>query len=551
MENLRKFWLVALLVAGLLWLIACGESAPATSTMPPPTTALASQPTPTLASGLPTLAPPTPVANRPDDETGNGRFHPPHRHRHSHRDPAAVAHAIPRAANAPDAGGNPATQRRFCGCRCQFNRRQANSGKLHRLAADVYLLYQLGVALQGDGRFPEAIAAFDELEAQFPDSVPTDVYLRLGNLHTAVGDSANAIAAYQFYLGQNPEMAAYVEPLLAEIYAANGETASVIAAYEAAVAAPAQRLKEVTNRQRLAQLYVENGRFPEAISQYDAIRDLARTEFTKGQMNYLAGMAYLAMEDTEAAYGRFQLGLTQYPGSYDTYLGLVQLVEAGVIVDEYQRGLVNFNAQSYQPAIAAFERAIAINPDDTSADAQLYIAWSYEALGNGEAALAALAQYAALEPAGALFEEANLRARAGNGAAALSLYQDYLAQFPEGADAALAAWRGANVAEDLGDVETPALSNVEVAVSLYTLLGTNYPNFADSAEALFLAGWLANGAGDEETALDSWHQLIQHLSADRIWRRGHGLAPAYAAKRHASSHGHRRTHRDRHASSDC
>src|SRR5690606_7381289 len=184
------------------------------------------------------------------------------------------------------------------------------------------------------------------------------------------------------YLGQNPDMAAYVEPLLAEIYTANGEISSVVAAYEASLNAPAQRLKEIANRQALAQLYVQNGRLQEAIAQYDIVRDMAVTEFTKGQMNYQAGLALLAAGDTEGAYGRFRIGITDYPRAYDSYLGLVQLVDAGVVVDEYQRGLVNFYAQSYQPAIAAFQRAIALNPDDGRAEAHLFIAWSYEALGN-------------------------------------------------------------------------------------------------------------------------------------------------------------------------
>lgn len=363
------------------------------------------------------------------------------------------------------------------------------------------ILYWLGVAYQGDGRFPEAIAAFDDLLIQFPDSAPNDVHLRLGQLHAAVGDSASAIAAYQFYLGQNPDMAAYVEPLLAEIYAANGEISSVVAAYEAALNAPAQRLKEIANRQALAQLYVQNGRLQEAVAQYDTVRDMAFTEFTKGQMNYQAGLALLAAGDTEGAYGRFRIGITQYPRAYESYLGLVQLVDAGVVVDEYQRGLVNFYAQSYQPAIAAFQRAIALNPDDGRAEAHLYIVWSYEALGNSAEALAALAAYAAREPAGALFEEANLRARLGETAAALQLYRDYLVQYPDGANAAQAAWEGAELAERLGDMAT--------AVELYTIVGNRYPSFADAAEGLFLAGLLANEAGDVPTAVTRWNQLIQ------------------------------------------
>ena len=490
----------ALLVACLLWLIACRESAPATESVPQQTAHLTSQPTPTLASGLPTLPPPTPQPNRSNDGTVS----------------IPTITPLPTVTPLPSPTPSPQPAVRLTLAEAQLHNGNY-AAAIDNLAAakliqenytasqQLYILHQLGVAYQADGRFPEAIAAFNDLLIQFPDASPSDVQLRLGQLYAIQGDAAQAIAAYQIYLEQNGEMAAYVEPMLAEIYRANGDASAVVAAYEAAVTAPAQRLKEIGNRQILAQLYVENGRFPEAIAQYDAIRDLAFTEFTKGQMNYLSGVALLAAEDTEAAYGRFRIGLTRYPRAYESYLGLVELVEAGVVVDEYQRGIVNFNAQSYQPAIAAFERAIAINRDSYPADAHLYIAWSYEALGNVAEATAVLGTYASLAPASGLFEQANLANRRGDTAVALQLYLDYLDQFPAGEDAPLAAWRSANLAEDAGDLP--------LAIRQYNLLGTTYPAFADSAEALFLAGWLANGMGDVTTAVANWHQLIQTYPA--------------------------------------
>ena len=499
MQKARYFWYAGLLMASLVWLMACSESPSATSQLPQSTADLVRQPTPTLASGLPTLPPPTPQPNLSEDAAGTAV-------------PLPTLTSLPTVTPLPSPTPSPAPAMRLTLAETQLRNGDYAAAVVNLSAAkqiqetytasqQMYLLYQLGVAYQGDGRFPEAIAAFDDLLVQFPDSTPNDVHLRLGELYTAVGDAPLAIAAYQFYLGQNPEMAAYVEPLLAEIYTANGEVASVVAAYEAALAVPAQRLQEIANRQKLAQLYLENGRLSEAISQYDAIRDLAFTEFTKGQMNYLAGMALLAAEDTEGAYGRFRIGITQYPRAYESYLGLVQLVEAGVVVDEYQRGLVNFYAESYQPAIAAFERAIAIRPDDYPAEAHLYIAWSYEALGNAAEALAALELLAALDPAAGLFEKANFQARLDETAVALQQYLDYLNQFPDEKDAPLAAWRAAELAEELGDVET--------AVAQFTLLGSRYPTFDDAAEGLFLAGWLANEAGDVVTAVSRWHQLIQ------------------------------------------
>jgi soluble lytic murein transglycosylase len=494
--GMRKLWGAGMIIIGLALLLGCSDPVSPSNDLAQPTVNALLQSTPTLAAGVAILPPPTPNINASNSEEMA----------------VSTLTPIPTVTPLPSPTPSPQPAVRLTLAETALHNGDYAAAIVHLAAAQrisenytasqqQFILYQLGVAYQADGRFPEAVETFNTLLLQFPGSAPTAVYLRLGQLYTNLGDSSLAIAAYQFYLGQNPEMAGYVEPFLAEIYAAQGEVASVVAAYEAAVAAPAQRLQEVRNRQRLAQLYLENGRLREAVTQYDAIRDLAFTEFTQGQMNYLAGMALLAAEDTEAAYGRFQTSLTQYPQSYESYLGLVELVEAGVPVDDFQRGLVNFNAQAYEPAIAAFERVIAASPDNYPADAHLYIAWSYEALGNLPEAYAALTRFAQLEPAKGLFEQANLRSRVGETAVSLQTYQDYLAQFPDGEDAPLAAWQAATLAEQSGDIET--------AVAQYSLLGSNYPTFADAPEALFRAGWLANDAGDVETAVLHWHQLIQ------------------------------------------
>src|SRR5690606_30612320 len=149
-------------------------------------------------------------------------------------------------------------------------------------------------------------------------------------------------------------------------------------------------------RQQLAELYVEAGNVAAAIEQYDAIHDLAQTENTRGQMTYLAGKALLDSGDQAAAFERFMKGVNDYPRAYQSYLGLVELVDAGQAVDPDQRGLVDYYADAFLPAIAAFESYMHSNPQTYRPDTHLYLAWSYEATGNLEAALGQLQQYGAL-----------------------------------------------------------------------------------------------------------------------------------------------------------
>ena len=93
---------------------------------------------------------------------------------------------------------------------------------------------------------------------------------------------------------------------------------------------------------------------------------------------------------------------------------LVSRVES-FVVDEYQRGVVDYYAGAYEVGIAAFERHIISNTltiSDTvqlayKPDTHLFMGWSYEGLGNPEAAVAQFDAYAAYERAMELAPMAN------------------------------------------------------------------------------------------------------------------------------------------------
>jgi len=56
--------------------------------------------------------------------------------------------------------------------------------------------------------------------------------------------------------------------------------------------------------------------------------------------------------------------VNNYPLSYYAYLSLLALVDAGVEVDELNRGLVDYYNDQYDVALAAFDRFIAANPEN-------------------------------------------------------------------------------------------------------------------------------------------------------------------------------------------
>jgi len=385
----------------------------------------------------------------------------------------------------------------------------------------------LAVALLEEGGASEAEAILEELVQVTTLAIPatpgesavvppllTDVAaFHLGRSRAALGDHAGAVEAYQGYLQNNPDMAAYIAPIIADAHLAAGDTPAAIAALEVAVGGPAQRFKVVENRLRLARFYLAQGNTTEAIVQYDAIRDIAQTEATKGQMTFLAGQAELQAGNTEAAYERFLAGIESYPRAAETHQGLVILVNAGVPVDDYQRGVVNYYAGSYAPGIEAFRRHITADPATYQKDSHLFLAQSYEALGDLTAALAELDAYAAHDPASSLFERAAMFARAGDIPAAIAAYDSFLGEHAGDDRAAEAAWAVAQLVDSQGAGD---------AADRYLALADGFPFDPNTPRALYRAGELSEG--EERVAL--WQRLGEQYPANeygaealfRLWQ---------------------------------
>jgi soluble lytic murein transglycosylase len=333
---------------------------------------------------------------------------------------------------------------------------------------------------------PGAVAAFFRAQAQ-----------------EAQGRCSEARENYQLYLQANPDMAAYVQPLIARCALEEGNTAEAVAAYEAALQAEAHRLTEIENREVLADYYLNAGEYLKAVAQYDAIHDLAVTENTRGQMTYRAGSALIQAGQTAAGYERYLAGVDNYPRAYESYLGLVELVEAGYDVSLYQRGLVDYYARAYAPGVAAFENYLAANPAGYFPDAHLYLAWCYEALGNIEAALAQFDRFAETDgganAARALAEKAAFYSRVGLNDAALQSYLELRQAHPATEQAADATWQAALLQDARGERAE--------ALALYWALVQEYPHHEQVPRALFRAGlreWQEGQTGDA-TAI--WQQL--------------------------------------------
>lgn len=479
-------------------------------------------PTPTLAAGAAQtpgtniLQPPTPVIQpTPDGAAGNPAT-TPNASTTTDDPPAETATAVAVIAPTLPAGASPEeylalgwtlmNEGNYAAAAQAFRTAGAGNGELsdgQRLDA----AYGLGRALLEDGRTEEATVVFEELAAgaapqssgaasKFSPAVAA--LFHLGRIRLAAGDYGGAVEAFTTYVQQDPTLTAYAYSLIAQAHNGLGDPAAAAAAYEAALTGQAQRLKQVDIRRRLADLYLAAGDYAAAIKQYDAIHDLAVTEVTRGQMTYLAGQAELQAGNVAAAHERFNYGVNNYPRAPESYQGLIALVDAGFPVDEYQRGLVDFYAGAYLPGIEAFRRYLAAaGAEEIKPQAYLFLAWSLEALGDVEAALAELNHLSDLDPAGAMLEEARLLARAGRPAEAIGAYQTFLETHPEHGEAPKAAWEVAELAETQSD---------DTVIDRYIYLADTYPQAENAPTALMQAGRIADETGDRSRAIALWQR---------------------------------------------
>ena len=532
-----------------LWLAACrgatGGTTPVAERAVPVETTSALQPTPTLAApgdepAAPTegdpLRPPTPVVLPSATPLGAPAEAPDEAAAAAGADGTAPipGEALDLAAGSQTAAPRPtvplppdatAPELLALGQRAAAEGDHSTAAAAFRAATDAGGLgaraateaqWGYAVALFEDGDYAAAAEALEAV-LQSPDAaapatgdslvapldIPDAAAFTLGRARVALGDHAAAIDAFRAYAEANPDMAAYVQPLIADAHLALGDTDAAIAALEAATTGAAQRFVVVENRGRLAGLLLARGDTTGAIAQYDAIRDVARTEATKGQMTYLAGLAEQQAGNPAAAQARFLDAITNYPRAAESHAALVALVEAGAPVDEYQRGVVNYYAGVYQLGIDALRRAIAAAPDTTPRDAYLFLAWSYEGLGDLTSALAELDAFAAHEPARALFERGEMLNRAGQVDEALAAYDAFVAAYPDADETAAVQWTAAQLADGASAADA----------ARYVALADAFPFDGNAPAALYRAAELT-AADDVDSAVALWQRLAEQYPAN-------------------------------------
>ncbi len=419
--------------------------------------------------------------------------------------------------------------------------------------------YEKRLALHWRGRSeleagdrPAAILTLHKFLQQYPTA--EQVRAAQFNLGRAYEESSQPQEAVNAYLGAiipADTINVYIYERIGDIRFRTGAYTETIAAYHHGINSTDDPGFKVHLGEGIAQTELLLHDDPaKAIAQYEEILKIAKIDTYRAKVLRLMGDTYLLLDDLEAAYEHYQEAVDLYPQARDSHLALIALIEANVPVDDFQRGLIDYHAQAYQPAIEAFKRYLA--HEDTAAEPLLtealgsvasltttqtlpveplspqriaetlwFMGLSKQALGQYNGAILTFDRLLREYPASPYWGEAYLTMgrtliEQESFSRAKSVLRDFAAQQPDHALAPEALWRAAQQdrLEKLFDEAYSSMSD----------LADTYPNSQYASDALYWAGQMAYQAEDYEAAIEAWALLAKKypkselLSFGGYWR---------------------------------
>jgi soluble lytic murein transglycosylase len=305
------------------------------------------------------------------------------------------------------------------------------------------------LCLDALGRFEQAEQAYGSYQAARPGRLDAIVFERRADLLRAAGRPADAVPLYlQALVGQGSEGSLRISL-------------------------------------KIGRAYMEVGDQNAAVDQFLDVYQRAGDGFTRATADYLLGQAYTALGLFDEAFARYQDAVQNFPEAYDSYLGLVILVENGIPVDEFQRGLVDYYAEQYGVALAAFDRFLAVNPEHDGT-VHYYRGLTLRALGNSDRAIEAWNRLIDSFPDHDLWDEAweqkayTQWAYLEDEAAAFETLLAFVEAAPEHARAAEFLFDAARSAEREG--------RLDAAAQNFEQVGEAYPDSVWAFRGLFLSG---------------------------------------------------------------
>lgn len=346
---------------------------------------------------------------------------------------------------------------------------------------------------------------FAKVLEQFPESsLVADAHFLLGETFRALGLWAQSVEGYRKYQQlRRDALDSYVEERIAQALALSGDYVNAALAYRAAIAVP--RAGDVfALRERLAEVYLALSDWQNAVGQYDAIYAATTNNALKARALVLSGDAHYANGFPQVAYEKYLEAVNSFPEAPISFQGLLKLVNDGVPVDDLQRGLSNYYAQNYEPALAAFGRVLAADPANTIA--LYHQGLALNALQRNADAIAAFRRLADNFPNDPLWQQAYFQiAFIQDYSADVQTFRDFARLAPQHPQAPDALFRAARLCERNQDFASAAL--------LWTQIANEYPQAEQAADAAMQAGLVLYRSGDLSSAAQRF-ELATTLGTD-------------------------------------
>jgi soluble lytic murein transglycosylase len=347
-------------------------------------------------------------------------------------------------------------------------------------------LFGLGKTFYSRRDYISAIDSFNQLLGQFPNTdAAANSYFLIGESYFDIEEYLQAANAYAKYADLKPGAI----DNLARTYQGNaalagGDYQQSIVAYQAALQSNPPGIASYLNIQ-IGKAYDNLGNYTTAIQYYTTVYETAQENSSKATANLLAGQAYQKLGLNDEAYARFMDSVIQFPKEFDSFTALSILVNNGIPVNDFYRGLVDYYAGSYDFAIQAFQRYIDSNPDNNDGSVHYF---------------KGLSHYKNEQPRNAISE-----------------YEMLIANYP-GNSYWPAAW------DEKAYVQAYVLDEYSNAAETYKGFVSVAPTSADAPTFLFEAGRVYERSGNLEEAAATWQRMMDEYPSTELSYRGLFLA---------------------------
>lgn len=355
------------------------------------------------------------------------------------------------------------------------------------------------------GNTQTALDLFNQLIREHPESVrAAQAHYLLGAAYSSQNRFTEAAAEFAAYASARSGLLdAYALERQGDAHFSATNYVEALNAYNAAAVVP--RLDTGLELQiKIGQTRAALGDYANALAQYDSIAQVGN-DFIRAQMDYLSGSAYKFLGQTAEAQSRFLHAVENYPVSYYSYLSLVELVDAGVPVNDLDRGLVNYFVGNNDKALERLDIYITAGLD-TDGTARYYRALTLDALDRNDEALAEYTKFTSDFPAHARWPEAWDRKadlqwiELGDYSGAAQTLRNFAAIAPSNPLALEYLMSAARILERDAQLND--------AGGLWETIAEQFPGDSHASESVFLAGISFYRLGDFNRALADFQRSL-------------------------------------------